>query len=226
VSEDSLVAQIALVAVPAILAITLHEAAHGYVALKMGDDTALKRGRITLNPLKHIDPVGTILLPLLLVAMHAGFVFGYAKPVPVNGRAFHNPKRDMIWVAAAGPAMNFLLAIASAALLWLVSSVGSGIAAWLAEMLSFSVEINIVLALFNLIPIPPLDGGRVLIGVLPGKAAVILSRAARYGLLLLLLVLIVVPLIGERFGVDIDPLKFLAVPVSFLTRHLLGPAYS
>ena len=141
---------IAIYAIPVIIAITLHEAAHGFVARYFGDDTAAKAGRVTLNPLKHIDPFGTIILPALLLLSKAGFVFGYAKPVPVNFGALGRPKRDMIWVAVAGPAMNILLAITSVAILGLIVNFAGASPSWLLALLWSSVEINLVLAVLNL----------------------------------------------------------------------------
>src|SRR5690242_8138917 len=166
--------RIAIYAIPVIIAITLHEAAHGYVARHFGDDTAEKAGRITLNPLKHVDLLGTILLPAFLILTRAGFVFGYAKPVPVNFAALGRPKRDMIWVAAAGPAMNVLLAVLSFALLALALRLGGALPDWLPALLWSSVDINLVLAVFNFWPIPPLDGSKVAIGLLPPPLALAL----------------------------------------------------
>lgn len=182
---------IVLWGVPVVLAITLHEAAHGYVAKLFGDRTAELLGRVTLNPVKHIDPVGTILVPgaLLLMAKLAGgppFLFGWAKPVPVNFANLRHPRRDMIWVAAAGPGSNFVQA-----LLWalvLVASLGGGAlaSAGLVEMAQIGVNMNLLLMALNLLPIPPLDGGRILAGLLPVRAASALSRVEPYGLFVIL----------------------------------------
>ncbi|HEY3776964.1 MAG TPA: site-2 protease family protein [Rhizomicrobium sp.] len=208
--------EIAVVAVPIIVAITLHEAAHGYAARHFGDDTAARAGRISLNPLRHIDLFGTILLPGLLLLSHAGFVFGYAKPVPVNFAGLRNPKRDMIWVAAAGPGMNFLLAIVSALLLFVILQ--TGVANRIAfDVLWTSVEINLVLAIFNLIPIPPLDGGRVAVGILPQPFALALAQLNRFGMLLLIAVFILLPLLGFNL------FHYLVqIPVTWLERPLLA----
>lgn len=207
---------IALVAVPIIIAITLHEAAHGYAARHFGDDTAARAGRISLNPLRHIDPFGTILLPGLLLLSHAGFVFGYAKPVPVNFAALNHPKRDMIWVAAAGPAMNILLAIVSAALMFVALHAGASNELLFAALWT-SIEINLVLAIFNLLPIPPLDGGRVAVGILPQPFSSALAQLGRFGMLLLVGVFILLPLLGFNL------FHYLVqIPVDFLERPLLA----
>src|SRR3984885_15133193 len=180
--------RIAITAIPVIVAITLHEAAHGFVARHFGDDTAASAGRVTLNPLKHIDLFGTILLPAFLLLSKAGFVFGYAKPVPVNFAALRNPKRDMIWVAAAGPAMNILLALLSALALFVALQFGGMAHKTVLEFFWTSVEINLVLAVFNLLPVPPLDGGRVAVGLLPQPFSSALAQLNRFGMLLLVAV--------------------------------------
>jgi Zn-dependent protease len=213
---DQLVS-IAIYAIPVIIAITLHEAAHGFVARYFGDDTAAKAGRVTLNPLKHIDLFGTIILPAFLLLSKAGFVFGWAKPVPVNFAALNHPKRDMIWVAAAGPAMNVLLALISVVVLGIVVHFGSGTPKWLPALLWSSVEINLVLAVLNLWPIPPLDGSRVAVGLLPPPFALMLWRASRFGMIFVLAIFFVAPLIGvDVFG------WMVGRPVAFLERPVLG----
>jgi Zn-dependent protease len=185
---------IVLWVVPVVFAITLHEAAHGYVAKLFGDRTAEMLGRITLNPLKHIDPVGTLLVPgaLLLLAWinkSPPFVFGWAKPVPVNFGNLHNPKRDMIWVAAAGPGSNFLQALLWALLLVAVAPGGIWPSEGLLEMADIGFKVNLILMALNLLPLPPLDGGRVLAGLLPHDAATALSRIEPYGFFIILALL-------------------------------------
>jgi Zn-dependent protease len=192
---------IAIWAVPVLVAIVFHEVAHGYVAYYLGDPTAARMGRLTLNPLAHIDPFGTVLLPLLLIVVHSPFVFGYAKPVPVNFYNLRHPKRDMIWVALAGPLTNIALALGSAMVLKLLLSYDEPISAgassslWLAVlsplalMAKTSVVMNVVLAVFNLIPIPPLDGGRVMVGLLPEPQSSAVARVEPYGFLILIVLL-------------------------------------
>ncbi len=207
---------VAVYAVPIIIAVTLHEAAHGYVARFFGDDTAEKAGRISLNPLRHIDPVGTIVLPLLLLLANTGFIFGYAKPVPVNFGELRHPKRDMIWVAAAGPGMNILLAAISTLLIFVPAVLGTPPHGILLTMLWGSVNINLLLAVFNLLPIPPLDGGRVAVGLLPMPLARPLAQLSRFGILLVLVLFFVLP----RMGIDIYRWT-VAIPVQFLERGVL-----
>jgi Zn-dependent protease len=190
--------------IPVLLAITLHEAAHAFVARFLGDDTASQLGRVSLNPFKHIDPVGTILLPGLLLLARSPFVFGYAKPVPVKFAALRNPRRDMVWVAAAGPAMNIALAIVAALGFHLVGFLPADSARWVAENLKNALIINVVLAIFNLFPLPPLDGGRIAVGLLPDALAMPLARLERYGMLILIALLIVLPLVGRDLGVDLS----------------------
>ena len=179
--------------IPVLVAITFHEAAHGLAAHLLGDDTAWRLGRVSFNPLKHIDPVGTILLPGMLLLVHSPFLFGYAKPVPVNFRALRNPRRDMVLVAAAGPAMNIALAVVAALLFHLVGYLPPTVAPWVTENLKNGLIINVVLA-----------GGRILVGILPNAMAAPVARLEPYGIAILLGVLIVLPLLGAQLGVDLN----------------------
>ena len=183
-------------ALPLLIAITFHEAAHAYAARMCGDDTAWMLGRVTLNPLKHIDPFGTVLLPLLLLAMQSPFLFGYAKPVPVNFRGLRHPRRDMVLVAAAGPAINIALALGAAVALRLFGEVSGAAGEWLVRNLANALLVNVVLAIFNLIPIPPLDGGRIAIGLLPRVLSRPLARLEPYGMLVLIGLVFLLPLAG------------------------------
>ncbi len=190
---DGIIQAITVYAIPVLLAITLHEAAHGYVARMFGDSTAYMLGRVTLNPIKHIDPVGTILVPLAIVLLSKfaggpGFLFGWAKPVPVNFGNLRHPKRDMIWVAAAGPGINLLMAIGWALALRLMGA--SGVEeTFFVEMARAGVFVNIGLMALNLLPLPPLDGGRILVGLLPHRLALALSRVEPYGFFILIFLL-------------------------------------
>jgi Zn-dependent protease len=209
--------EISVWVIPVILAITLHEASHGFVAHLFGDDTAWNSGRVSANPLRHVDPFGTILLPGMLLLAHSPFLFGYAKPVPVNFWALRNPKRDMIWVAAAGPVTNILMALCAGFLIHLLPLFPGLTADWLMANLVHAIEINVILAVFNMIPLPPLDGGRVAVGLLPRALAIPLARTERYGILILLGLLILVPLVGQQFGYDLDPVAdIIERPVKFM----------
>ena len=186
--ELTIVQKIAVYALPILFAITVHEAAHGYAAKYFGDLTAEKLGRITLNPLKHIDPFGTILLPALTV-MLGGILFGWAKPVPVNFANLNNPKKDMFWVAAAGPASNFVMAILWAILLNYANYVPNAAVNFLAEMSLAGISINLVLMVLNLLPMPPLDGGRIAVSLLPTPMAIQLARLEQYGFIILIVLM-------------------------------------
>jgi len=190
---EAIIQGISIWAIPVVLAVVLHEVAHGWVADRLGDDTARWLGRLTLNPIKHIDPVGTVLIPVLLIVVGSPFLFGYAKPVPINWRKLRNPRRDMVWVALAGPATNLLLALVSAVLLAIAVSMPAELI-WiikpLALMCQASIIINLVLCVFNLLPLPPLDGGRVAVGLLPGPAAYQLSRLEPFGFLIIVALLL------------------------------------
>jgi len=189
---------------PLIIAITFHEAAHGFVAHALGDNTAYDRGRVSFNPLKHIDPFGTLMLPAMLLLAHSPFLFGYAKPVPVNFRALRNPRIDMVWVALAGPATNIALAFAAAAAFHVLDYVPANTAQWVADNLKNALLINVVLAVFNMLPIPPLDGGRVAVGLLPRVLGAPLARLEPFGMLILIGILILLPLAGSQFGLNLD----------------------
>ena len=188
---------------PVLIAITFHEAAHGYIARFLGDDTASRLGRVSLNPLRHIDPFGTIILPGLLLFARSPFLFGYAKPVPVNFRALRNPRSGMVFVAAAGPAMNIGLAIVAALSFHLLVYLPVTLAQWAALNLKNALIINVVLAVFNLFPLPPLDGGRIAVGLLPNVLARQLARLEPYGMIILIGLLILLPLLGSQLGVDL-----------------------
>jgi Zn-dependent protease len=205
--------------IPAILAITLHEAAHGYVARRFGDTTAWSLGRVTLNPFKHIDPFGTILLPGMLLLAHSPFLFGYAKPVPVNFARLENPKRDMVWVALAGPGTNIMLAIISALLLHLARYLPQPASDWVAQNLLNSIIINVVLAAFNMIPLPPLDGGRVAVGLLPAPISRPLAALEPYGFFILLGIIFILPLLGRNLGLN---LNFISTFISGVSGAIIS----
>jgi len=189
--------------IPVIVAITFHEAAHGFVALLCGDQTAWQLGRVSFNPLKHIDPFGTLLLPGLLLLLRSSFLFGYAKPVPVNFRALRHPRGDMILVAAAGPAMNLALAVLAALALHMIVDVPDPSRQWVQLSLRNAIFFNVLLAVFNMLPIPPLDGGRVAVGLLPKFLGLPLAALEPFGLLILIVLLFFVPMLGAQLGIDL-----------------------
>ncbi|MBC7799671.1 MAG: site-2 protease family protein [Gemmatimonadaceae bacterium] len=203
--------QILIAAIPAIIAITLHEAAHGYAALALGDDTARRMGRLSLNPLRHVDRVGTLLLPgvlllgQLLTLGRVVFLFGWAKPVPVSAWRFADPRRGMMIVAAAGPAMNFFLAWLGALAMHGTSALPDLPAEVIETMLTFFILANLVLGLFNLLPIPPLDGGRIVVGLLPERAAMAWAKLEGAGILIVLLLVFLMPRVLAEVGVTFDP---------------------
>lgn len=216
----NLIQTIAIYALPVLFAITLHEAAHGYAARHFGDNTAYMLGRITLNPIKHIDPVGTILMPLMLYFATSGaFLFGYAKPVPVRFGNLRNPKRDMVWVALAGPASNFVQAFFWGILYFILS--GSGVTEpFFLKMAQGGVLVNLVMFAFNLFPLPPLDGGRILVGLLPYRAAELVSRIEPWGFFIVMALVLtgivsslwLLPLMSLSYGV----LDILLTPIKLI----------
>ncbi|MEO5797146.1 MAG: site-2 protease family protein [Rhodoferax sp.] len=219
---QNLIQTVLVYALPVLFAITVHEAAHGYAAYRLGDSTAFRLGRITLNPMKHIDPVGTILMPLMLYFATSGtFLFGYAKPVPVNFGKLRNPKRDMVWVALAGPGANLVQAFLWGVLMYLL--VGSGITEpFFLKMCRAGMLVNVVMFAFNLFPLPPLDGGRILVGLLPYRQAALVSRIEPWGFFIVMGLVIagvisslwMQPVMGLTFGL----LNILLSPLNFLIR--------
>ena len=217
-----LIQTVALYAIPVIFSITLHEAAHGYAARYFGDNTAWALGRVSLNPMKHIDPMGTIVLPLVLYFATSGaFLFGFAKPVPVNFARLRNPKRDMVWVALAGPASNFVQALLWGIALYMLH--GAGVTEpFLLKMCQGGVLANVVMFVFNLFPIPPLDGGRILVGLLPWRQAVAVSRMEPWGFYIVM-ALVVTKVINTFWmmplmGLSYDVIDLLLSPLRMLVQ--------
>jgi Zn-dependent protease len=207
---------------PLLFAITFHEAAHGFAARRLGDDTAYELGRVSFNPLRHIDPFGTIILPAMLLLSHSPFLFGYAKPVPVNFKNLRNPRLDMVWVALAGPATNIILALLAALAFHALPLAPADSAQWIADNLKNALVINVVLAVFNMMPIPPLDGGRVAVGLLPRFLADPLSRLEPFGMLILIGFLILLPLAGSQFGLNLDVISaILRTATGFVLQLIL-----
>ena len=205
---------------PVLIAVTFHEAAHGWVAWRLGDDTAYRLGRVTFNPLSHIDLFGTILLPALMLFGSGGkMMFGFAKPVPVNFGALGRPRRDMVLVALAGPGSNLLLAVISAALIHLLPMLSGDVYQWAGHNLINSVRINLLLCVFNMLPMPPLDGGRVAVGLLPNSLSRRLARLERAGIAIILAAVFILPWIGGKIGVDLNVFWWLVViPMEYIEK--------
>jgi Zn-dependent protease len=219
---SNLIQTVAIYAFPVLFAITIHEAAHGYIAKYFGDDTAWTLGRVTLNPINHIDPIGTIAMPLMLYFATSGaFLFGYAKPVPVNFGNLRNPKRDMVWVALAGPASNLLQALGWGVAFYLLQG-GEVTEPFFLKMCQAGILVNVVMFVFNLFPLPPLDGGRILVGLLPYRQAVLLSRIEPWGFFVVMALVLtgvvsklwMQPLMSVTYGI----LETLLIPLALLVK--------
>jgi len=211
-SADLIVAATTWV-IPVLLAITLHEAAHGWAAWKLGDDTAYRLGRVTANPIRHVDPVGTVALPGMLFMIGAPFLFGWAKPVPVAFQRLRNPRRDMVLVAAAGPGSNLVMAFVGALMFHLVAFTPVVMTEWTAMTLNNLVVLNLFLAVLNMIPLPPLDGGRVAVGLLPRPLAMPLARLERFGIFILIGVLFLLPWLLSEVGIAFHPIQDVLIPI-------------
>jgi Zn-dependent protease len=212
--------------IPVLLAVTFHEAAHGWVAWKRGDDTAYMLGRVTFNPIKHIDPFGTVLLPAMLLYFSGGQVmFGYAKPVPVNFNRLFHPRKDMVLVALAGPGVNLLLAIVGAFLFYTLSVFPPDVAEWITYNLGNLIWINLLLCVFNMLPIPPLDGGRVAVGLLPRHLGYRLAGLERTGMFIILGAIFLLPWLGGKLGMDLNIFWWIVgAPASYLMGLIVNLA--
>ena len=209
--------------IPVLISISMHEAAHGYAANLLGDDTAKKLGRVTLNPFKHIDRFGTVILPILLIVIKSPFIFGWAKPIPVKFYRLNNPLRDMVFVAIAGPVTNIILALIAASILSTMHNFGLLNNPWLVRTLANFFFINIILAVFNMIPIPPLDGGRVAVGLLPKYFSYQLAKLERYGFFIIIAALFILPLLGKQIGIPLEPIHWFIKSISsFLINIIAG----
>ena len=220
---EGILFQLSVWTIPVLLAITLHEAAHGFVAWRLGDDTAYRLGRVTFNPLRHIDPFGTILLPAMLLFVSGGrIMFGFAKPVPVNFMRLRRPRRDMVWVAVAGPGANLVMAFAAAALFHVAPALPEEFGRWFMHNLNNAIWINVLLAVFNMLPIPPLDGGRVAVGLLPLPLARALQRLERFGFAIIIGGVFILPWIGRKVGLDLNVFHWLVVtPALYVSEMIL-----
>ncbi|MDP7242263.1 MAG: site-2 protease family protein [Rhodospirillales bacterium] len=216
--------QVSVWTLPVLIAVTLHEAAHGWMAWKLGDDTAHRLGRVTFNPLSHVDPFGTIMLPaMLLLASGGSVMFGVAKPVPVNFRRLRRPRRDMVFVAAAGPAANLVIAVIAAALFHALPILSPDFGQWVGYNLRNAIWINVLLCVFNMIPIPPLDGGRVAVGLLPAPLSRSLARLERKGIFIVLGLVFIVPWIGGKLDMELDMFWWMVgEPAAYLMRSILS----
>ncbi len=219
--DNSILGIVAVWALPVLLAVTFHEAAHAWAAWLCGDPTAKQQDRLSFNPINHIDPVGTILVPAMLIISGSGMLFGWAKPVPVDPRHMRVPRRDMMLVAAAGPSANMVIAFISAILLYLVPFLSGDIGKWAEETLFNSIWLNIVLAVFNMIPLPPLDGGKVAVGMLPHRQAVKLESLERFGFLIVLGIFFVLPSLLARAGINLPIGEWLIWKPANLMVNLL-----
>ncbi len=211
---ESVLHQASIWILPILLAITLHEAAHGYAAYWLGDDTARQQGRLSLNPIRHIDLFGTVVLPaLMLIVTDFRFLFGYAKPVPVVPGRLHHPKRDMMLVALAGPGANIVLATIATFALHLVPLLPEFASEWTSDNLQIAIWFNLLLAVFNMLPLPPLDGGRVLVGLLPPPLDAKVAALERHGMLILIGLLFILPMLTRQLGTEVNLFTWIILPI-------------